>query len=392
MDGAAEDNRDYDRFVDSPFRVIVKWSHSGLWASLAWIAVWQPAWAPVVAASALGLYCVIGGDRDFDPWPRLLVVLSTLLFLGVHGGWMPAAGWFVVALFSAVIGWSVSNRPKSSVDPSLVFAIGTWGVVFVFAPRLIDAESGGWLAPAILLMAVHRMARRGVSERRTGGGPAPPTREVRGTLSLEGVVLAGIDGLPRTAPIDLELRPGQSVGVLCDDPDDTEALVAGITGRARPHAGVITIDGAPMAGGSGLVAVIAPGEPFVEGGLRKNLGALCPDEPDRSILAAVYESCSLAEVAERLGDRPMTAEGDPLPVLHRLLVLAARVIPSQYHVVVVVDPVPWVDSVRREIWRRAVVRASLGRTAIWITPDRELAYRATEVLEFRDGAFRSPSP
>ena len=82
--------------------------------------------------------------------------------------------------------------------------------------------------------------------------------------------------------------------------------------------------------------------------------------------------------------------GEPLCDLHRMLVLAARVVPSSYHLLLVVDPVPWVNPVRGEIWRRALVRASVGRTAIWITSDRQLAARASQVMELRQGALRPP--
>ena len=57
--------------------------------------------------------------------------------------------------------------------------------------------------------------------------------------------------------------------------------------------------------------------------------------------------------------------------------------------VVVVDPMPWVNAVRGELWRSAVVRASVGRTAIWLTPDRDLAARASHVVEYRQGALRA---
>jgi hypothetical protein len=49
---------------------------------------------------------------------------------------------------------------------------------------------------------------------------------------------------------------------------------------------------------------------------------------------------------------------------------------------------PWVNPVRGELWRAAVVRASVGRTSIWITPDRELAERATQRMVLRNGALR----
>ena len=72
-----------------------------------------------------------------------------------------------------------------------------------------------------------------------------------------------------------------------------------------------------------------------------------------------------------------------------MLVLAARVLVSHYRLVVVVDhPAPWVDVRRRDRWRAALVRASVGRTAVWITDDPELADRADRVHELVDGALR----
>jgi hypothetical protein len=119
-----------------------------------------------------------------------------------------------------------------------------------------------------------------------------------------------------------------------------------------------------------------------------NLAAFCDEPLERGAIAGLREACSLDEVIEALGDRPLDADGGPLSPYHRLLVLAARVIPSSYHVVVVVDPMPWVNAVRGELWRAAVVRASVGRTAVWLTPDRDLASRASHVVEYRQGALR----
>jgi ABC-type transport system involved in cytochrome bd biosynthesis fused ATPase/permease subunit len=133
---------------------------------------------------------------------------------------------------------------------------------------------------------------------------------------------------------------------------------------------------------------VAEGERFVAGDLEENVVALSLDPVETEALTALYESCSLAEVSEALGDRVIDEVGEPLSSLHRLLVLVARVIPSTYRVLVVHDPMPWVNAVRREIWRSAVVRASVGRTAVWITADRQLASRASVVMELRQGALR----
>ena len=148
------------------------------------------------------------------------------------------------------------------------------------------------------------------------------------------------------------------------------------------------MDGAPLAPGDRLVAVVAPGEPFVAGDLDANLGALSDGPLSRTDLAAVCEACELAEIRGEMVDVRLTVDGEPLDSHQRLLVLAGRIMPSSYRLLVVVDPVPWVDSTRAERWRSAVVRASVGRTAIWITPDRELASWASKSVVFRQGAFR----
>jgi hypothetical protein len=109
---------------------------------------------------------------------------------------------------------------------------------------------------------------------------------------------------------------------------------------------------------------------------------------ERGAIAAIYDACALNEVAESLGDLLIDRDGGPLTPFHRLLVLMARVIPSSYRVVVVVDPMPWVNAMRGELWRTAVVRGSVGRTAIWLTPDRDLAARASHVVQYRHGALR----
>jgi hypothetical protein len=61
-------------------------------------------------------------------------------------------------------------------------------------------------------------------------------------------------------------------------------------------------------------------------------------------------------------------------------------------VVVVVDPTPWVNPVRAEIWRHALVRASVGRTALWVTADRTLARAADRAVELRHGTLQPMQP
>jgi ABC-type multidrug transport system fused ATPase/permease subunit len=202
------------------------------------------------------------------------------------------------------------------------------------------------------------------------------------------VVAADRSGFGRTVPLDLELRAGDSLAVLSDTDEDALAFVELLAGRRSPVSGEVLVDGVPVAAGDRLAAVVAPGERFIVGGIETNLAALCEEHPDRDVLTAVVDACEIGEVEEALGDAVLGSDGAPLSAFHRMLLQVARIIPSHYRLVVVHDPIPWVDRVRGELWRAAVVRASVGRTSIWITPDRDLAQRATQTMVLRNGALR----
>jgi hypothetical protein len=378
----------YHRPVKIPWAVVAGWYHAVLLAALVWVAAWKPGWAPVVAAAALAVQRPVHRSRVTEPFSSLLVAVSAVAFLLLRGGWELALGWMLLASLVAAVARALPRRDGIRPDAADYLAIGGWGVVFALAPRLIIFENGGWLAPALLILAAQRIARIPI-DRTSPERPGPPSREVRGTLSLSDVVVSGADALPRSVPVNLELRAGDSLAILCDSPEEAAVLAGVLTARRAPHSGEIMIDGSPLEVECRLAAVVAPGEAFIPGDLVTNLSALTDRPLERGAVAAIHEACSLNEVAEALGDRSIDGDGNPLTPFHRLLVLVARVIPSSYRLVVVLDPMPWVNAVRGELWRAAVVRASVGRTAIWLTPDRDLASRASFVVEYREGALRT---
>jgi hypothetical protein len=342
-----------------------------------------------VAAAAYALHRQAQRSRRTEPWSGLAVAVSATTFLLVQGGWELALGWVLLGCLVFVVARALPRRDGGRPDAADLLAIAGWGVVFALSPHLVEMQDGGWLAPLLMLYAARWVART-TTDNDASVRPGPPSREVRGTMSLNGVVVSGDDALPQSVPINLELRAGDSLAVLCDSPRDAGFLADAFSNRRAAHSGQIMVDGSLPEAGVGLAAVVAPGEAFVAGDLVQNLSVLADAPIERSALVAIHEACSLAEVVEALGDRQIGGDGSPLTPFHRLLVLAARVIPSAYRIVVVVDPMPWVNPVRGELWRAAVVRASVGRTSIWITPDRELAERASMVVEYRHGALRPP--
>jgi len=366
-------------------QLAVFWLAAVLLAAVPWLAYYQPAGAPLAAALALVLDPP-WRRRSLQAVPRHAVVaVSALGFLLFEAGWRIGGGWLLLAVVVAAAAWWSARRGGTRPDAGdLVLLLG-WGGVFLVQPGSLLAGGGGWLAPLVLLVGARRIVD-GLANAvgGTANGPSPPEREVEGAIELEKVVLRGRDGLRRSAPLNLRIDPGQSVAVLCDTAEDSELLALTVAGRVPPLEGRILIDGAELHG-ERVAAVIGPGEPFVAGSVDDNLAACVTGPLTDAARAAVEEACALDDVREELAGGTLAADGSPLSPFHRLLLQAARAIPSHYRIVVVIDPEPWVNRVRAEMWRSAIVRASTGRTAVWITPDRDLAGRAERRFEWRHG-------
>lgn len=369
--------------------MVLAWAQAVLLASVPPLALVAPHLAPAVAAAALAVSVAARRAGDGGPWPLVVPVASAIACLVVSGGGAVAGGWLVLGLAAGAVSWSWPGSRSGLPDAGALLALVGWAVAFVARPELMTPDGGGFVAPAVLLLALSSLGRRLRSKQRAPAAtPRMPSREVRGTLSLRGVVLAGNDGLARSVPLDLDLRAGESLAVLCDAPAEGEALALTMAGRRRPLQGEVAVDGVPLEPGDLLAAVVAEGEELLQGTLEDNLGALCGEVLAREALTAVWEACSLDEVATALGGRRLARDGSPLEPFHRLLLLTARVIPSRFRIVVVVDPMPWVNAVRRELWRGALTRAAVGRTAVWVTADHELAGRADRVCELKSGGLR----
>ncbi len=206
---------------------------------------------------------------------------------------------------AAVVAATAGSLPRDGggrPDAADRLALVCWAAPFATNPRFLEADGGGWLAPAVLLMTARRLGtvlRPDAAGSRSTLGP--PTREVRGTLSLRGVVATSA-GLPETVPMDLDLRAGESLAVLCRDRVAGQALADVLAGRDRSP---MSVRSSSMVGLSSsndrLVAVVGPGEAMVAGGLDDNLGALRDELPDRAALGAARDACGLSEVVAALG-------------------------------------------------------------------------------------------
>lgn len=382
----------YHLTVDTGWKKAALWIGAICLSVLPWAAARAAAAAPVLAAVACLVEAPWRIRGAHAPSRTFLALASATAFLAVSGGWPLTGAWAILAVaVGSLAVWTASlGLPRP--DPADALLLLGWGGAFVLFRPALTVAGGGWLAPLVLLLGARRLGGLVRAEgKRRDGAPAPPRREIQGELIADGVVLAGDGGLRCSMPLSLVLQPGESLAIVTDEPAVGAALGETLAGRRAPLEGRVFVDGEPLREGAGDVAVIMEGEPFVAGPLDDNLAALGDGPLSRGELAAVEEACSLGEVRTELEGRSLGVDGSPLSRFHRLLVLTARVLPSHYRILVVVDPAPWVNAVRAEVWRAALVRASLGRTSVWITGDRDLARRADRVLLWRHGTLVPPS-
>ncbi len=363
---------------------ILGWLSALLLAAVPWVGWLAAAAAPLVAVAALLLTPPWRIRLGVDPWAGGIEALSGLAAVGVAMGWQAAAGWLaggtVVAVLAAFEGTGLRRREVTGR-----LALGAWALSFLLWPGQLTGVMA-WTGGGLLLIGARRagLAFNWARTREKTPVLGPPTREIRGELELRDMVGAAPSGLAATRPVRLSLEPGQSVALLLDRVSSAGPIVEAVRGLCAPTEGTVLIDGAAVDGEERLVAVVALGEPMLPGGVEENLAALCDTPVPESQQVAAREACSLSEVSTTIAE---SNQNGGLVTLHRLLLQAARVMVSHYRIVVVLDPSPWVNSVRGEIWRRAVVRASVGRTALWMTADRELARRADRVFVMKAGAL-----
>lgn len=369
--------------------IVIGWVHTALASLVPWIGLKAMAWVPATLVVLVVLQRPAVRNRYGEPWRSLTIALSAFVALGMAGGWLVACSWMALAGVTAALAAAVPELRGVARPDTIDLGVAVVGATaFALQPQLLTASGGGWIAPVLLFVASRRAVVVWASQRSGQSMDfGPPDREVRGTLSFFGAV-ADEHGLLRTSPIDLEVRAGSSIAILCDDQQEAADLAETLCGRRLPAKGQLSVDGVPLQPGDRLVAVVAMGEVFLSGGLDENLEIFSDDALPAGARAAVFEACSLSEVEDSLNGRFLEVDGRPLCLLHRFLVQAARVLVSHYRIVVVLDPMPWVNPIRAELWRSAVVRASVGRTAVWLTADRSLATRADRVLELRHGTLK----
>lgn len=216
---------------------------------------------------------------------------------------------------------------------------------------------------------------------------------VEGRLTLRALTHGTLRGL------DLDIAPGETVGVATTDPADAAALLRCLGRRVDPDEGAVELDGTALTalGLTDVRAAILVAEhdaDLFEGTVLDNVTAAtgAPASPATGAVPAVVTAAMAAsgtdEVARALPDgvdTPVTARGRSLSGGQRQRVALARALAADAPVLVVHEPATAVDAVTESRIAAGIRDVRGGRTTLLVTNSPALLAVTDRAVLLHDG-------
>ncbi|MGW0672934.1 ABC transporter ATP-binding protein [Streptomyces sp. NPDC002746] len=279
---------------------------------------------------------------------------------GHEGAVLSLTGVFIAVI--GIVGAYLAMRGSISIG-DLVAAVGL--AQFLLGPfqllTYVNAEFAQGRASA------RRIAEVLDSPAAVEGGETTVPDDAAGQLRLSGVRLGSLRG------IDLDIRPGELIGVVTDDPAAAADLLLCLARERDPADGLIELDGVPLTELAPdalrrTVLVAHHDADLFETSLLDNVraGARGDAAPVEEVLAA-----SAADEVARLlpegGDTVLAERGRSLSGGQRQRVALARALAADSPVLVLHDPTTAVDTVTESRIAARLREVRDGRTTVLIT-------------------------
>ena len=290
---------------------------------------------------------------------------------GLQDGVTTALSGLLLAAVAGVSGWFALNGRITIGE--LITVVGLAQFV---------AEPVGTLGYASQVLATSRAS----APRLASVLSAPPLTTTGTSTTIDSTQpLLAVEGVSHgtLSSLTLVLRPGESVGVLCYDPRDADALLTVIAGRAPEHTGAVLVGGTRLEeldvdAVRRTVLLERHETDLFEGTLRSNL--LVDAGLERVMTAA-----GAADLIEEL-DRPLADRGQTLSGGQRQRLGLARALLAEPPLLVLHDPSTAVDAVTEELLAEGLAEERAGRTTLVLTSSPALLGKMDRVVVVADGS------
>ncbi len=220
-----------------------------------------------------------------------------------------------------------------------------------------------------------------------GQDTAPPGRS-GGALQVRGLTHGGLDGL------DLDLAPGELLGVVALDPAHAGDLLRCLAREVEPEAGLVELDGVPLTDlppdvARTAVLVAAHGAHLFSGTLRDNVLAGASPAHDLEPAMAAAQADQAADSLHAGRDTEIAARGSSLSGGQRQRVALARALAANAPVLVLHDPTTAVDTVTEARIAAGLRDVRRERATLLITTSPALLAVADRVVVLSGGRIAS---
>ncbi|MGA6166184.1 ABC transporter ATP-binding protein [Amycolatopsis magusensis] len=286
------------------------------------------------------------------------------------GAVLTLTGIFIAVV--ALVGGNLAISGTISVG-DLVAAVGL--AQYLLGPLSVLGWANAELAQGRASAA--RVAEVLAAPQAVAGGTGQAPAEVAGEVRLAGVRHGALRG------VDLEIAPGELVGVVTGDLAAATSLLDCLGRDADPAEGTVFLDGVPLSSMDpyevrAAILVAAHDADLFEGSLLDNVGS-------EEVLAAAAAD----EVASALPDGVHTAiteRGHSLSGGQRQRVALARALAAEAPVLVVHDPTTAVDTVTEARIAAGLAQVRRQRTTVLVTTSPALLAETDRVALLEDGA------
>lgn len=296
---------------------------------------------------------------------------------GIQDGVTTLASGLFLAAVAGVAGWFALNGRLSIGE--LVTVVGL--AQFVAEP-VGTLGYCGQLA-ALAKASAGRLAAVLSAPGLVSSGAVVSVDPADGWLALEGVSYRGLER------VDLVVRTGELVGVLCYDPRDADALLALVVGRAPEHEGRLLIGGTPAETLDidlvrRTVLLEQHDTDLFEGTIRTNL--LAGSEADDERLARVVGAAAATDLVDAVGlDHAVTDRGRTLSGGQRQRLGLARALLAEPPLLVLHDPSTAVDAVTEELLAEGLVAERADAATLVLTSSPALLGKMHRVVVLDEG-------
>lgn len=279
----------------------------------------------------------------------------------------------------ALVGGRLATQGEISLG-ELVSAVGL--ALFLLGPlsefSWVNAELAQGRASAA------RIAEVLATEGAVLPGTRTLARPVRGRLQLRALSHGTLRG------IDIDIAPGEIIGVVATDPADATALLGSLARHFDPDSGAVELDGTALSAldpGEVRTAILVAEHDadLFEGTLLGNVSAAADsaDAITRAMAASGADEVALA--LPQGGETPVTERGRSLSGGQRQRVALARALAVDAPVLVLHDPATAVDAVTEAKIAAGLRELRRGRTTVVVTTSPALLAMTDRVVLIEDG-------